>query len=104
MSDTKHTPGPWSADEVRHDYDQVIRGANRDPVAFAFLAGYMKCVGRANARLISAAPDLLTACEEFVRFSELSDTAVPRGDYIRYQVKALAAARVAIAKAKEATQ
>ncbi len=52
-----------------------------------------------HCNLHGAAPDLLAACEEFLRFAALPDDAVPRGDYIRYQVKAISAAKEAIAKA-----
>lgn len=44
-------------------------------------------------------PELLEACREFVRFANLPKT-VKRGDYIRYQVKAISAAKAAIAKVK----
>ena len=48
----------------------------------------------------TAAPELLEACQEFLRFADLPNECVPRGDYIRYQVSAISAARAAIAKAE----
>ena len=62
-SRTEYTPGPWSADEVRHGYDQVIRNAERDPVALVVIAGYTKSRGRANAHVRAASPDLHLACK-----------------------------------------
>ena len=60
---SKFTPGPWTADEVRHDRDQVVRGPDRGPIALVQIAGYPPRIGRANAVLISAAPDILAALE-----------------------------------------
>jgi hypothetical protein len=48
--------------------------------------------------LMRAAPEMLEALTEFLRFVDLKGTTVPRGDYIRYQVKAIGAAHEAIAK------
>jgi len=63
---------------------------------------------KAIAELAQAAEreaKLVEALEEFVRFTKLPDT-VNRGDYIRYQVKAIGAAEQALAdrsKGKEPT-
>ena len=67
----KHTEGPWSAAEPRHNYDTVIRGPKGEPIALALIAGYTKQEGTANAALLAAAPDLLEALEEMVDLVEL---------------------------------
>lgn len=63
MSKTKHTPGPWrwSRRSGGHFFDvgpeKPVGDADREKVA-------MLVPGVANARLIAAAPDLLSAAEE----------------------------------------
>jgi hypothetical protein len=68
MTDTKHTPGPWTAHRDPCHFDtlsDVRGGAKRD--AQGISSQLMVSVGgfaewkeqEANARLISAAPDLL---------------------------------------------
>ncbi len=60
---TKHTPGPWHVDA------QYICRA--DGVAIADVWQSMEVSGEdteANARLIAAAPDLLTALEELLPY------------------------------------
>lgn len=72
MTDTKHTPGPWSVDADGNvvtrlnvgDDDGIIALANRH-VAFV---DSDTC--RANAALIAAAPDLLAACERLTKLVE----------------------------------
>ena len=60
----KHTEGPWSAAEPRHNYDTVIRGPKGEPIALALIAGYTKQEGAANTALLAAAPDLLAALQD----------------------------------------
>ena len=61
-----HTPGPWTvADELVKSL-VVIDGATRAPVAMVVALDRSTAPdmeGRANARLIAAAPDLLAAAE-----------------------------------------
>jgi hypothetical protein len=58
---TKHTPGPWAADQS----GLVTAGKNRLHVAQAATTGMGKAVD-ANACLIAAAPDLLTEAHALV--------------------------------------
>lgn len=65
MSEEKHTPGPWFADGGKvyesQDYHEICSfWSNAFPV------------WEANARLIAAAPDLLEALEECVKWLETS--------------------------------
>ncbi len=96
---TKHTSGLWSksghGEEIVIDCGNIYGAATLPVHDPEFPAGEQ----HANARLMVAAPDLLAACREFVRFADLPDQSVPRGGYIRYQVKAIGGAREAIAKA-----
>ena len=65
----QHTPGPWKVDEVgRHFDEEYLRLHNR----FKLVGKEMDNIAyipeihpeaEANARLIAAAPDLLSACE-----------------------------------------
>jgi hypothetical protein len=61
----KHTPAPWHSDGV------LIWAGDR-VIAQADLAGveYNEEIRQANACLISAAPDLLEACKDFVEMAE----------------------------------
>ena len=58
-----HTPGPW----MRHDYRVFREGQQASDLTFvaqtAFNAAQRTSTAEANARLIAAAPDLLTACK-----------------------------------------
>ena len=59
-----HAPGPW----INHEDIGATYDANGNVVmtAGAGCPGEEGEEGRANARLIAAAPELLEACEEFV--------------------------------------
>ena len=61
MNETKHTPGPWRATPpaLRHEkHGQSVVYAEADGKDVAVIYD-----GRANARLIAAAPELLAACK-----------------------------------------
>jgi hypothetical protein len=89
MSQTQHTPGPWEfriepGDTIGQTWapdGYVVTNLNRPREEY-----------NANKRLLAAAPDLLAACQEFVRKVE-SGEARSRRSY--KQMKA------AIAKATE---
>ncbi len=94
----KHTIGPWAFREAF---------TNGEPCGFAIEAGRTPIadvttldaddyeIDKGNSRLISAAPDLLAACER-----ALADASEPDGVV---HVKVLEAMQSAIAKAKGAT-
>lgn len=80
---TQHTPGPWSASRIGNPYDQhmvYVEQTGRNIVT--------SCEGEANASLIAAAPELLSA------LVDICDSFEP--DCSNWQVKN---ARAAIAKA-----
>ena len=60
MNETKHTPGPWTATPTAghetHGQSVVYAEADGKDVAVIY-------DGKANARLIAAAPELLAACK-----------------------------------------
>ena len=61
MSESKHTPGPWSAGTYCLQ-PTVFWDKGNGTVAIASIHdGYAKGDPKANARLIAAAPDLLEA-------------------------------------------
>ena len=103
---TKHTPGPWAANETNQinymgdTYNaDVVWSANMDrgPVAFIPLRAPEESV--ANARLIAAAPELLAAleaCASFVDPSEQCKRHWTNGDVRELTEQT----RTAIAKAK----
>lgn len=68
MSDVKHTPGPWVT--VRDN--GILLGGKQCRVVFgstldvAYVLPFDGDNGNANARLISAAPELLAACKTAV--------------------------------------
>ena len=94
---SRHTPGPWF---IEREWDMqpgtiCILGDGMDGQPWLVCCGSDDCsadeVLEANANLIAAAPDLLAACQEFVRKVE-SGEARSRRSYA--QMKA------AIAKAR----
>jgi hypothetical protein len=95
---TKHTPGPWGAlGRNRHEQKTIpLRSIHCERLGYsiAFVSYDRDGETEANARLISAAPDLLAACiamlDERSGAAQLSD--------------ASQAARAAIAKATGAAQ
>ena len=63
MSDIKHTPGPWVAE------DRTSKGAGFSIIATEVhfsCCGVAHYVGQADARLIAAAPELLEACKRLI--------------------------------------
>ena len=98
---SKHTPGPWFAQDTRLVGGQVaVVGPNHDRKAgeqgvmvVAHVNGRSGEQG-ANARLIAAAPDLLAACE--LTLAHLTSAAHRETKIIP---PVLAALRAAIAKA-----
>lgn len=94
-----HTPGPWAVEQPSGNEGEaeVIASANRticwtaDTYSEDSGEGEITDEDRANALLISAAPDLLSACEELLIYL---------GDWNDLDNETCAAARAAIAKAK----
>jgi hypothetical protein len=97
----QHTPGPWGvlSTAVGPAYTAVCIGQlNEEKGLNGASDEYAVCVvplihdeSRANARLIAAAPDLLTALEDIVQASDAND-----GDSL---MNAIQAAQTIIAKA-----
>ena len=89
---TKHTQGPWRTAgdqgvQIRSEKDQIAK-------VWAMRGNEWK----ANAALIAAAPDLLSALEELIVFAEIAETNILTGD--EGCLWPVERARVAIAKAK----
>ena len=68
MTDTKrgtHTPGPWNSESHLSDGGILITGADGGPVAIVEDSATSRPdeTGRANARLIAAAPRMLEALD-----------------------------------------
>lgn len=84
MSNTKHTPGPWTHEGNGDITGIEDNGFGRGPVHVCSV--YLRTVeGRteANANLIAAAPDLLAACLEVAqgyttRGSEMARAAIAK--------------------------
>ena len=88
MSETKHTPGPWRTD-ARNGFPLDIE----DPGEYMIAKATPCAKAEANARLISAAPDLLDALKELLDREWQDD----EGDYTLEM--AHRKARAAISKA-----
>jgi hypothetical protein len=92
-----HTPGKWSVSKIGNNYDQWMiyaEGQQGNVVD--------SCNGEANARLIAAAPDLLSACKRLLAAIEADYRISPMMPVqISYETNgvALDEARAAIAKA-----
>lgn len=94
MTANKHTPGPWVQVSVTGGWDGVAEAANRKSHICA-----LKLNNPANARLISAAPELLEALESIMHFADGFDcyrTTTPLGKALDGWLEA---GRAAIAKA-----
>ena len=97
MSESKHTPGPWTQGWSKSGIDCVwLDGKTEPEIGMGDDDEWIDCGTEANARLIAAAPDLLNALEavlnEFAKDGhggEFEDGEHPYVD----------AARAAIAKA-----
>lgn len=79
----KHTPGPWSEESERyHGPDWAIIGSSQRDQWHAFarvvvrLDGQASKEGEANARLITASPDLLAVAELVVGSMTVGDDPV----------------------------
>ena len=65
----QHTPAPWNWDGNVCDYDAtqeapwLVHADKYPPI----LGGQIKCANEADARLITAVPDLLAACQVMVK-------------------------------------
>jgi hypothetical protein len=73
----QHTPGPWHAtDQIERTYEgNIVRAGDPERGTIVAIAcDFNRFDGDdervANARLISAAPDLLDSCEALLRFNE----------------------------------
>lgn len=90
MSAATFTPGPWmyQATAGNHDFLVYPESTGRD-------VALVRDFNEANARLIAAAPELLTALRELVAALPASSSKTPR---TRWNAEAVA--RAAIAKAE----
>ncbi len=98
-----HTHGPWIWDEPSnwHGLQARVCTEKYEPIAQVQISGWPRKIGKANAALIAAAPELLEALEKLAaRFAIVApdDTGLSEEDAAR-----LNAARAAIAKAKGET-
>lgn len=65
MTQSKHTPSPWSLEKVGDDFSVVNREHEGDDWDIATVHST-----EANARLIAAAPELLEALEIMLKYAE----------------------------------
>ena len=106
MESTKHTPGPWTAEQRDHTHMNihaqgshvaaVVRYATSDPGNRKFTRGGSE-VGAANARLIAAAPDSLGTLRAILEWTESRDGDARTDENIIGTIGQMA--RAAIAKA-----
>lgn len=67
--ESKHTPGPWTTTSI-HPQRDWVNASGRAALAevAVVVSGREWPEGKANARLIAAAPDLLAACTRALGF------------------------------------
>lgn len=104
VSAASHTPGPWSV-ETPMEHELSIVEASKPTYEWKFIAcvpyggrndgDFSRPVADANARLISAAPDLLEVLRVYAAYDEYING--PEGDP---STDRLQKAKVAIAKAE----
>jgi hypothetical protein len=100
MTELKHTPGPWYCipgefDYVREEFTDACIARVFEDNGHADERGREDLPQEANARLISAAPDLIEACEIWIQHYDKYVRDKNIGDEI-----GIAEMRAAIAKAK----
>lgn len=103
---TDHTPGPWEVwtgskreeTAIFHSGRTVAKPIKEGAIAVAYCDYHTPEIAEANARLIAAAPDLLSICEIFLGGDERFQVAV--GGNPTAVDKMLAAARATVAAAK----
>jgi len=97
MKTSNHTPGPWTFDPKSVHGMYWVKGWDNHPIAYVEHqeSAVPRCYHDANARLISAAPDLLEALQGIVRQAEIAFIDGGRNGYAEIEKKA----RTAIAKA-----
>lgn len=69
MSDT-YTPGPWHVYAGENGKQYVLAGNSPASKADIIWAPTTSPDNAGNAQLIAAAPDLLAACEQFLRYAD----------------------------------
>lgn len=80
MSKAQHTPGPWAALRNSAFWEVRYKAENQNEItdcspSVAFAWGESEEIAEANSRLIAAAPELLEALLDIVRFN----TPLPHG-------------------------
>lgn len=77
MANSKSTPGPWEVEIVESGKDEVyarIKGvAFTDGIKVGVYKKKLPEEAKANACLISAAPELLEACKEMIELLRLQE-------------------------------
>ena len=96
---TKHTPGPWTVDEVEQDGKVISRGIFDVHGIGLNKGSEFELFSRADAALMALAPELLEACELFM------DAWIQDEERNMHQLRqdmdeAYSRAKTAIAKAK----
>src|SRR4051812_6175488 len=84
-----HTPGPWEIDSsaigglsINAGYTRICRIAFGDAGTSVQMARIVAEIGRKNASLIAAAPELLKACTAFLAVS--FDAKGGKNEQVRY--------------------
>lgn len=101
---TQHTPGPWSLRHSRNGSGDIGIAApgvgNVIAECFAAMRHHDERSPEveANARLMSAAPDLLRACADWIRWLDADEWRDDAADYEREMLNAM---RTAIRKATD---
>lgn len=90
MTQTNHTPGPWTAEHSNYGDEIWFGGYGAGMWTVEPIGAYLDGASKENARLIAAAPDMLAA------LVEAADALNDSGEY----PLTLRRIRAAIAKAK----
>ena len=108
---SKHTPGPWAIDEiegfaicaVETGFGSIeVRGPSMPDVV---ATDELRSIGMANARLIAAAPDLLSALLDLCTWVTLDMVEMQRGGHtVSHLAASLDRAREATKKALEGSR
>lgn len=100
---SERTPGPWEAAYLDQNGQRVVRGEDIEVcTCWHHCVGSIEKEMEANARLISAAPELLEALRAAVDCGMVPKSSASEGGAVGYasQVKVADQIRAAIAKAE----
>jgi len=96
----KFTPGPWRSGGDTPEGQMIVNGADGLPVGAAFLSLMQLQESIANARLISAAPELYGALEAVLQWADHTAGDICDEEDAKKEMVSIGLAKSALTKAR----